>query len=50
MAAAAAGHVEIVKALLGAGADAGIVDPQHRTARDIARLANQTATAALFDR
>ena len=50
MAAASAGHGDAVSALLAAGADPGLVNSDHRTALDIARLSHQDTVAKLLDR
>ena len=48
MLASAAGHGEVIKALLQAGADRGLRNKRRQTAIDIAKASGQTAVAELL--
>jgi ankyrin repeat protein len=50
MIAAAQGQAETVRLLLAAGADTDVVNVDHRTARDLAALANNTRIVELLPR
>jgi ankyrin repeat protein len=50
MTAALQGHESVVRELLAVGADPGLVNVDHRTARDLASLANRPGIVALLRR